>query len=408
MRVCRGRMMYKYILIFCLFLCRASFAQDAFTYDYMSNAAAAAAAAATTGPNVVYPGAPAAKAAYAVPTNKGYPPGISDTAAYDLCRTAASTATATCTSPQGIGAQSAAAIQNIANMEATQQLQEGQAQAAGGVTVVNVTNNGQQQNPAANAACSATKLMGEANMASDVVASSFCMHAHAACATACNTTALTADTAQGPETGKNYATAFLNQCENAMHVFEAQVIPQALNGAIVAQGGAACNTNLAANGAPPPLAAPPGMPAFDEPGNVGYQGNPAASPSALGPGSDGSGGGSSLPTAGYPGGATDKNAQAAGGSSIKDHDLGLAGGGGMVPFANNGSGSMPGKSGDPAFDLGSLFCKDREGGICKDGGATRMPAGINEVTGANDLTNFQKVTRMMNKKRPTLKNGDGA
>lgn len=321
------------------------------------------------------------------------PPPIISKDVMNGCAAKVQSANTTCTSSQGIGGQSAAAIQALANAQATQQIEEGAQAANGGVTVVNVTNNGQQQNPDAKAACNAVKTMALGNGVSDIVAGSFCKMAVSSCHTACDVI----PSVQMPP-------ALKGQCDNAMKMFAAQVVPQAMNAAIVANGGTACNAALtAANSQPPPLTAPPGMPNAAEPGNVGYQGNPAQSPApgAFPPDNSGSGG-SSLPTGGYPATA-DKNAQGAGtGGTQKSYDLGLAGGSTSgVPFANNGSGNMPGKSGEAPFDLASLFGKDKDAG-------NRGPASVNEITGATDLTNFQKVTRMMNKKRTALKSGDGA
>jgi hypothetical protein len=55
--------------------------------------------------------------------------------------------------------------------------------------------------------------------------------------------------------------------------------------------------------------------------------------------------------------------------------------------------------GEAPFDLSALLPKTED--------PKRGPASVNsEVTGANDLTNFQKVTRMMGKKRIVMKSGE--
>jgi hypothetical protein len=120
----------------------------------------------------------------------------------------------------------------------------------------------------------------------------------------------------------------------------------------------------------------------------------------------GGGGGLGGGGAGYPGGAAQGQGKDPG-QYNKDIDHGVNGGGGGGGYSvggggvEGGGGGGMGKDGNP-IDL-SKFLPGGENDPSK-----RDPAGAGElaaqgITGANDISNFEKITRMMNKKKPGMK-----
>ncbi len=116
----------------------------------------------------------------------------------------------------------------------------------------------------------------------------------------------------------------------------------------------------------------------------------------------------------YPGGAPMGMGGAGGGagSGFKDPDHGLNGGGGSgysvsgVATTGGGGGGFPGgrsRSGDEKLDL-SKFLPGGSMDPAKRGlASTEQLLQAQGITGANDLSNFEKITRAMNRKRAVLK-----
>jgi hypothetical protein len=149
-------------------------------------------------------------------------------------------------------------------------------------------------------------------------------------------------------------------------------------------------------------------------GSLYNPGKATAGSSGPGPGND-TNGSSGGPTGGaYPGGSGQASAGGGGAGAQFNKDIGggLSGGGGggfMFPGGAAGSEGGPrgaggGGSGDQGLDL-SKFLPGGELDPAKRGLASDMTA--KGITGANELSNFEKVTRMMNKKRPLLKSAEG-
>jgi hypothetical protein len=142
--------------------------------------------------------------------------------------------------------------------------------------------------------------------------------------------------------------------------------------------------------------------AFDESGQ-GFQGYKSGSHQANQGSNDGNPpGGMGFGSSAYPGG---KDAQAAAkdqSSYYGDIDHGFSGGsgGGWPTGSSNVNGLRGGKDG---IDLSQYL----PGGDLdpRRGIASVEDLKSKGITGANDLSNFEKVTRMMNKKRPYMKPG---
>ena len=126
------------------------------------------------------------------------------------------------------------------------------------------------------------------------------------------------------------------------------------------------------------------------------------------------GGGGMQPSSGYPGGAQGNGQQqAAAGSAFNTAvDKGFYGGGGGfsvngVPVEGGGGRGGNGGNGkdDPKIDLSKYLPGGQLDPNKREPAALELRA--KGITGANELSNFEKVTRMMNRKRPMLKPAEG-
>lgn len=116
-------------------------------------------------------------------------------------------------------------------------------------------------------------------------------------------------------------------------------------------------------------------------------------------------GGSGLNAGAYPGGAQGNGDGKEDPNLKTDIGNGFYGGGSgfgvsSVPLASGGGGGMGSGNDKDKFDL-SKFLPGAEKDPKRDPASDKLLA--EGITGANDLSNFEKVTRMMNKKRPAFK-----
>lgn len=124
-----------------------------------------------------------------------------------------------------------------------------------------------------------------------------------------------------------------------------------------------------------------------------------------------SGGGGGPQGGAYPGGAPNNQAQAGGSGAgpFKDPDRGFTSGGGAfsvsgVPTSGGGGYRGPASDKDKDGIDWSKFLPGGENDPSKRGLASADgQLAAKGITGANDLSNFEKVTRMMNRKRAFLK-----
>jgi hypothetical protein len=243
-----------------------------------------------------------------------------------------------------------------------------------------------------NANCTAAEVGGVIAGAGDAYIYYACQQAVSRCNTACGT-------------GYGNDAAYAASCANTFSSFQVKIgfeLAQNVVGTVFA--GRSCNGETNPN--TPNIPGGPAYqgPAADEVQNKGltpYAGantqTPQSDPTSAGSGNAGLPGGAPYP-GGAPAGAQAKNDN----SGLNSPGLGLSnngGGGGWPSGTVGGNGAAAG--GAAPLDLSALLPG-------KVGDPSRAPASISEVTGANDLTNFQKVTRMMNKKRLALKSGEGA
>jgi hypothetical protein len=288
-----------------------------------------------------------------------------------LCATAYTQTLAECASPGGTGSKIAQGINQ-------------------GATVINIA---QSQSPAqVNSACKSAQDAAIANGLGNGVIGYACYSAHSNCTSTCNQ--------------NQYDAAALASCQNVYHQFEVMSAAQGLT--TLAQIALAGNCGSQTNPATPVIPGSPGYqgPQSQEPMNNGLQpcgGNGQPCTAAITPQSspsDAGSAGSGLPGgAAYPGGAAGP-AQAKTDNGLTAPGLGLtssSGGGGWPTGTAGGNPAAP----IAPFDLSALLPG-------QPGDPSRGPASISEITGANDLSNFHKVTRMINKKRPVLKSGEGA
>jgi hypothetical protein len=281
-------------------------------------------------------------------------------------------------------------------------------------------------NAAAKAACNAEMLQGGTSLANVAMVLAPCKTANVSCQAACasgpaeqQAVAYCGTGAASAQCQANYVQAAQNNQNNCAQTFQGVEAAAALAAgtSLMAFNQALnCDTGTSDTTVPGPIAGLPVDPVTD-PNSGGFNGySPTGQAAASYPSTgDGSGGsGAPLGGAGYPGGsgAGAAGANQGGDSGIEKHALGLAGGNGSgwPSFGSGGAGwgggggannplaaYLPCNPNDPT----SVQClKDPKRGLA---GEVQK-----EISGANDLTNFQKVTRMMNKKRPVLKSGDGA
>lgn len=180
----------------------------------------------------------------------------------------------------------------------------------------------------------------------------------------------------------------------------------ASNPACAGYTGGAANAQLASNGVG---AGKVGPATVGDEGNSPYAGNPndTVQSKFLASGEGGGGGGGFAPP--YPGGAgPGGNGKGGGGGGYQqNYALGTSGsGGGYMPGGGGfGNGYAYGPHGEK-IDLSKYL----PGGLL-DPNKDRGPANQNNllaagISGANELSNFEKVTRKMNQKRVALKPGD--
>ncbi|MCC6276840.1 MAG: hypothetical protein IT289_02865 [Oligoflexia bacterium] len=124
---------------------------------------------------------------------------------------------------------------------------------------------------------------------------------------------------------------------------------------------------------------------------------------------DGGGGGGFGGLGAYPGGPGSAGKEGDGKGGYKtDIEKGLTGasGGGMGGGFGPGGAGFPGAGGAGGAEAGADLSKYLPGGELDP--AKRDPAALasaNGITAADGLSNFEKINRMMNKKRPALKPG---
>jgi hypothetical protein len=148
--------------------------------------------------------------------------------------------------------------------------------------------------------------------------------------------------------------------------------------------------------------------AFTENGQ-GFRGyKPGGNNQPVGSNDNASSGGGMPGGGAYPGGAGSQAAASNGANYNKDIDHGYSGGSGggwsisSVPIEGGGGRGGNGEN----LDL-SKYLPGGELDPAKRDIAAANDLRAQGITGANDLSNFEKVTRMMNKKRPLMKPGDG-
>ncbi len=145
-------------------------------------------------------------------------------------------------------------------------------------------------------------------------------------------------------------------------------------------------------------------------GDLSHLKQSTAGSSGPGPGNDSASGGAGLGGgAPYPGGNGGQQGASGGAAGYKDPGggVGSGGGGGGYNFpgntvGGNSNGGGRGGSGGDGIDL-SKFLPGGE----LDPTKRQLASAREGISGANDLSNFEKVTRMMNKKRELLKPAEG-
>ncbi|MBK9293822.1 MAG: hypothetical protein IPM57_05150 [Oligoflexia bacterium] len=272
----------------------------------------------------------------------------------------------------------------------------------------------------ARAGCAASAVGGSTAMSSTLYLALQCFQAAGECIQKCS----------DKDTGiKTYLTECTSHKKKVMMggVVSLSQLTGLIGQATACEQGLANNTNLPTY-TPPPLpttdlnsgsaGTPEGSGAYTGLGDEddygptfdGYASNKQGSSKAEATENAGGGGG---PQAGaYPGGAPNNQAQQAGGGGgpFKDPDRGFnSGGGGFsvsgVPTSGGGGGGYGRNSGKDKDGIDwSKFLPGGEMDPSKRGLASAEgQLALKGITGANDLTNFEKVTRMMNKKRALLK-----
>lgn len=268
---------------------------------------------------------------------------------------------------------------------------------------------------AAIVAAGAQMLTGGTTAAMSVIAAQGCLTPAADCSAACSAAAKGTDKKAAVAAAKDVV-----QCNNfttMAQLGEVQGVSAGMNavtGAVSTYEQLKNENNSTTTPTPYtyPTTTPPatgtGGPLAAVPNPVsGWQGNtPGTTPNQVAQTADSPGGGLSS-GGGYPGGApSGSGTGGGGGSGLNNPTLGTNGGSsggysvGGVPFSNNGGGgSGSGKGGPDQLDLSKFLP-----------GAERAPAGTDGnllkaqgITAANDLSNFEKVSRMMNKKRPYMR-----